>query len=131
MELKELKSAGFFKKKYYIGDLFFDEEGKPFEKESLSITLREPTSSDMSRLTDDAKTNQKLFMEWIPKYIIAQDGFENEGTPAPCKEVGELIVSQTNAFFTLMTEWSDDLPLIKKSREKSKERENPSSSETK
>lgn len=131
MGLKTLSASGYFKKKYEIGDLFFNEDGTPMEKASVWIVLKEPTTSDMNKFGDNTDQNLKLFMDLLPKCIIAHGGFtEEDGTEPKPEEIGKFLASRANIFYDLIEVWQNDLPFVQRRKQRLKEQAAQSSMET-
>jgi hypothetical protein len=131
MGLKALSAAGYFKKKYEIGDSFYDEDGIMLEKSKVWIMLKEPPTFEMNKFGDDKTQNIKLLMDLLPKCIIAHGGFtEEDGSEPTNEEVGKFLVGRANVFYVLVEDWQQDLPFVQKRQQKLKEQAGLSSSAT-
>lgn len=114
MKISALENAGKFTFRVNIGETFGE---KP---EAIYIVLGEPTMKeyDLMQRKDDLNAGD---MAKLMKGCIIDHNIENEkGDPATPDQVMALLDKFPAVFSEVTEAWQDELPLVKRSREKSK-----------
>jgi hypothetical protein len=113
MTIKDLKENGLFRFKINLGE-FFD-----VPPEDVYLVLGEPTMKEYDRIQKKAETSADDMVKMMKGCLLEHNIESREGVKATSEEVISLLNEFPAALTEALQAWQDELPLVKRSREKS------------
>lgn len=114
MRLSEAKKIGLFRFKIDISSFLGKDPG------TLFITMGEPDIADSKRLSEQSEDDIiALIPELMEKYMAEHPFDDEKGEASSAAEVVSFITSIPEMFTHVVKEWTENLPLAKKSARKS------------
>ena len=111
MKISEAKDKGVFKTVIHIGSYF------GVENEEVWVKMREPNTQEVESMKAGATAKD---LAGVVRACIYDHNFVNDqNKPAENEEVFEVLNASADLFMHVVQRWQDELPLLKKTGDKS------------